>query len=81
MATKLIITEEQLKTLMERKHQYVDNTPEGEVEEEETNGPNSAIITLDTEEEEEEEYNEEEEDDSMMSESIKAVKANFKRFL
>ena len=78
MATKLIITEEQLKTLMERKHQYVDNTPEGEVEEEETNGPNSAIITLDTEEEEE--YNEEE-DDSMMSESIKAVKANFKRFL
>lgn len=79
MATKLIITEEQLKTLMERKHQYVDNTPEGEVEEEETNGPNSAIITLDTEEEEE--YNEEEEDDSMMSESIKAVKANFKRFL
>jgi len=51
MAKKLKITEGQLKKLMERKHSYTDNSPEGEVEEMESNGPESAIITLDKEKE------------------------------
>lgn len=51
MAKKLKITEGQLKKLMERKHSYTDNTPEGEVEEIESNGAESAIITLDKEKE------------------------------
>ena len=52
MAKKLKITEGQLKKLMERKHSYTDNTPEGEVEGTESNGPESAIINLDKEVEE-----------------------------
>jgi hypothetical protein len=44
MAKKLKITEGQLKKLMERKHSYTDNSPEGEVEEQESNGAESAII-------------------------------------
>ena len=52
MAKKLKITEGQLKKLMERKHSYTDNTPEGEVEGMESNGPESAIINLDKEVEE-----------------------------
>ena len=51
MAKKLKITEGQLKKLMERKHSYTDNTPEGEVEGMESNGPESAIINLDKEKE------------------------------
>jgi hypothetical protein len=51
MAKKLKITEGQLKKLMERKHSYMDNSPEGEVEEMESNGAESAIITLDKEKE------------------------------
>jgi len=50
MAKKLKITEGQLKKLMERKHSYTDNSPEG-VEEMESNGAESAIITLDKEKE------------------------------
>lgn len=52
MAKKLKITEGQLKKLMERKHSYTDNSPEGEVEEMESNGAESAIISLDKEVEE-----------------------------
>jgi hypothetical protein len=44
MAKKLKITEGQLQKLMERKHSYTDNTPEGEVEEQETTDADSAII-------------------------------------
>jgi hypothetical protein len=51
MSKKLKITEGQLKKLMERKHSYTDNSPEGEVEEQESNGAESAIIKLDKEKE------------------------------
>lgn len=44
MSKKLKITEGQLKKLMERKHSYTDNSPEGEVEEQDAVGPESAII-------------------------------------
>jgi hypothetical protein len=44
MSKKLKITEGQLKKLMERKHSYTDNSPEGEVEEQESTGAESAII-------------------------------------
>lgn len=49
MSKKLKITEGQLKKLMERKHSYTDNSPEGDVEEQESNGAESAIIKLDNE--------------------------------
>ena len=52
MSKKLKITEGQLKKLMERKHSYTDNSPEGEVEEQDAVGPESAIIKLDKEVEE-----------------------------
>lgn len=51
MSKKLKITEGQLKKLMERKHSYTDNSPEGEVEEQESTGAESAIINLDKEKE------------------------------
>ena len=51
MSKKLKITEGQLKKLMERKHSYTDNSPEGEVEEQSEVGPESAIINLDKEKE------------------------------
>ena len=51
MSKKLKITEGQLQKLMERKHSYTDNSPEGEVEEQESNGAESAIIKLDNEKE------------------------------
>ena len=132
MGKKLKITEGQLQKLMERRHSYTDNSPEGDMEEGEMMGaPEDAI--MDTEEEElsledqtietlkkahefimdqseEGEENElcveimdllkklepEEEEDQemddqnvepsdeegeMMNESIKSIKANFKRFL
>jgi hypothetical protein len=44
MSKKLIITESQLKTIIERKHSYVDNSPEGEMEEGEMMGAESAIV-------------------------------------
>lgn len=44
MSKKLKITEGQLKTLMERKHSYTDNTPEGDMEEQEVTGAESAIV-------------------------------------
>lgn len=74
MAKKLKITESQLQKLMERKHSYIDNTPEEEEVAEETSAE-SAIIKLDNEEEEEET------NDEMMNESIESIKANFRRFL
>lgn len=52
MSKKLKITEGQLQKLMERKHSYTDNSPEGEVEEGEMMGAESAIIKLDKEVEE-----------------------------
>jgi hypothetical protein len=52
MSKKLIISESQLQKLMERKHTYVDNSPEGEMEEQESIGPDSAIIDIDKEVEE-----------------------------
>lgn len=52
MKTKLKITEGQLKKLIERRHSYMDNSPEGEEEPQESNGADSAIITLDKEVEE-----------------------------
>lgn len=52
MSKKLKITEGQLQKLMERKHSYRDNSPEGEVEEQSEVGPESAIINLDKEVEE-----------------------------
>jgi hypothetical protein len=84
MSKKLIITESQLKTIIERKHSYVDNSPEGEMEEGEMMGAESAIVKPEEEVEEmddmgfDEEGNEE---DIEMNESLKAIKANFKRFL
>jgi hypothetical protein len=72
MSKKLIITENQLKTIIERKHSYVDNSPEGEMEEGEMMGAESAIVKP---EEDEVEL------DIEMNESLKAIKANFKRFL
>ena len=51
MSKKLKITEGQLKKLIERKHSYTDNSPEGEVEEQESTGAESAIINLDKEKE------------------------------
>lgn len=51
MSKKLKITEGQLQKLMERKHSYRDNSPEGEVEEQSEVGPESAIINLDKEKE------------------------------
>ena len=54
MSKKITITESQLQRLMERKHSYTDNTPEGEMEEQESVGPDSAIINLDDEDNEEE---------------------------
>lgn len=38
MSKKITITESQLQRLMERKHSYTDNTPEGEMEEQESIG-------------------------------------------
>jgi hypothetical protein len=87
MSKKLIITENQLKTIIERKHSYVDNSPEGEMEEGEMMGAESAIVKPEEEVEEmddmEFEFNEEDEVelDIEMNESLKAIKANFKRFL
>jgi hypothetical protein len=85
MSKKLIITESQLKTIIERKHSYVDNSPEGEMEEGEMMGAESAIVKPEEEVEEidDMEFDEEEMDveDEMMNESLKAIKANFKRFL
>jgi hypothetical protein len=130
MAKKLRITESQLRKLMERKHQYVDNSPEGD--DEEMGTPEDAI--MDTEEEEEvsledqtidtlkkahefimnqseegeenelcveimdllkklepedeedqemddQDFESSDEEDEMMNESLKSIKANFKRFL
>lgn len=81
MSKKIIITEGQLKMITERKHTYVDNSPEGEMEEEETIGAESAIISLGDEDEEIEESEDMDVEDEMMNESLKAIKANFKRFL
>lgn len=86
MSKKITITESQLQRLMERKHSYTDNTPEEEVEEQESIGPDSAIIDLDKDNEEdvEENYeNEETNDDAVkqFNESIESIKTNFKRFL
>jgi hypothetical protein len=49
MGKKITITESQLQRLMERKHSYTDNTPEGEMEEQESFGPDSAIVNTDEE--------------------------------
>lgn len=85
MSKKLIITESQLKSIIERKHSYVDNSPEGEMEEGEMMGAESAIIKSkeDVEEMNDMEFDEEEMDteDEMMNESLKTIKSNFKRFL
>jgi hypothetical protein len=83
MSKKITITESQLQRLMERKHSYIDNTPEGEMEEQESVGPDSAIINLDDEDndEEDESFEEYSDEDKMMNESIKSIKTNFKRFL
>ena len=53
MAKKLKITESQLEKLMERKHSYTDNTPEGEMEEDVAAGAELAIINNPEEETEE----------------------------
>ena len=84
MSKKLIITESQLQKLMERKHSYVDNSPEGDMEEGEMMGAESAIVKPEEDEESDDmEFSEEEMDveDEMMNESLKAIKANFKRFI
>lgn len=51
MSKKLIISESQLQKLMERKHSYRDNSPEGDMEEQETTGAELAIINTPEEEE------------------------------
>lgn len=84
MSKKLIITESQLQKLMERKHSYVDNSPEGDMEEGEMMGAESAIVKPEEDEESDDmEFSEEEMDveDEMMNESLKVIKANFKRFI
>ena len=86
MSKKITITESQLQRLMERRHSYTDNTPEGEMEEQESIGPDSAIIDLDKDKEEEVEENYENEDTNddavkQFNESIESIKSNFKRFL
>jgi hypothetical protein len=132
MGKKLKITEGQLQKLMERRHSYTDNSPEGDMEEGEMMGaPEDAIMDteeeelsledqtietlkkahefimdqseegeenelcveimdllkkLEPEEEEDQEMDDQnvepsDEEDEMMNESIKSIKANFKRFL
>lgn len=83
MSKKLIITESQLKTIIERKHSYRDNSPEGEMEEGEMMDAESAIVKPEEEsyEMDEMEFNEEDDIEDEMNESLKAIKANFKRFL
>jgi hypothetical protein len=84
MSKKLIITESQLKTIIERKHSYVDNSPEGDMEEGEMMGAESAIVKPEEEVEEMDDMGFDEEgndEDIEMNESLKAIKANFKRFL
>jgi hypothetical protein len=131
---KIKITEGQLQKLMERRHSYTDNSPEGDEDEFNMGTPEDAIMnteeeelsledqTIETlkkahdfiksqteegeenelcveimelieklepsdEEEDEEETDDQdvessdEEEDEMMNESIKSIKANFRRFL
>lgn len=77
MSNKLKITEGQLKKLMERKHSYIDNSANIEVEEVDI------IVNSESEVEESDnvEYNKKEESkDEMINESLKSIKENFKRF-
>jgi hypothetical protein len=75
MSKKIKITEEQLKTIMERRHTYQMDTNEEEV---------TDMDQLDDKDQEEVDVKEPEdvnEEDSLMNESIQKIKNNFKRFL
>jgi len=56
MSKKLKITESQLQKLVERKHSYRDNSPEGDMEEGEMMGAESAIVKPEEGEVEESRY-------------------------